>query len=317
MTRRTRRRLVASKVALGACLCLSPGVCDAASDAARPAMPGEMVDAGGYRIHLYCRGAGSPTVVVASGGFSFDWGIVQPKVAQFARVCTYDPAGVAGSDPLPQGMKPTCTARVKELHTVLKNAGVAGPYVLVGFSAGGLVVRLYAARYPEEVSGMVVVDHAFLDTGGQAPGAAASPPPAGAPDSPPVLLSQTPISLDMEDDVNFSRLPERDQELHRWAVSIHSARATVEMAAACFAEVAHAETKDFPLGEKPMAVVSTSYDSPQYRDLQRQLLLLSHRSKAFLAENSSHMVIIDRPDVVLRAIESVVAAVRGASRLRE
>jgi pimeloyl-ACP methyl ester carboxylesterase len=271
-------------------------------------MPGRLVDAGGHRVHIYCRGEGSPTVVVASGGFSFDWGLVQPEVAKFTRICTYDPAGTAWSDPVGQ-MHQSCGDRVDELHQLLENAGEQGPYVLVGYSIGGLVARLYAARYVNEIAGMVIVDHAFIDTP-KTPNASAM---KGV-DSPPVPIYQPPIALDMEDDENFSRLPERDQQLHRWALT-NSLRPTPEMAAVCFDEVDRAEKKTrFPLGDKPVAVVSTSYDSARYWQLQQQLLMLSSHHLQLVAENSTHMVIIDRPEVVIEAIRKVVAGARTGSR---
>lgn len=281
----------------------------AQTDAERPAVLGKLVDVGGYRVHLYCTGQGSPTVVVASGGFSFDWGLVQPKVERFTRICTYDPAGTAWSDPIPGQTNPTCIDRITELHQLLHKAGIGAPYVLVGFSIGGLVARLYAALYPEEIAGMVVVDHAFLGT--QASRTAASISAMRGLNSPPVLIFKTPITLDLEDDQNFNKLPERDQELHRWALSIHSLRPTPEMAAVCFSEVDRVESKlPFPLGNRPLAVVSTLYDSSSYRELQHQLLMLSHNSKQWMAENSSHMVIIDQPEIVVQAIENVVTAAR-------
>jgi pimeloyl-ACP methyl ester carboxylesterase len=126
-----------------------------------------------------------------------------------------------------------------------------------------------------------------------------------------VLIYKEPISLDLIDDDNFSKLPVRDQQAHRWALSIHSFRPTPELAAQYFGEVNKAETKPFPLGEKPVAVVSTAYDHPRYQDLQRALLALSRNSKQFMAENSSHMVTIDEPDKVVEAIEWAGSRLRG------
>src|SRR5436190_1427064 len=123
-----------------------------------PAPLGKLVDVGGYRVHLYCTGAGSPTVVIVGAGFSFNWGLVQPEVAKITQVCTYDHSGIGWSD---DGPKDSCALRVSEVHTALKNAGIKGPYVLVGHSLGGLVARVYTGRYPDEVAGMVFVDHAF------------------------------------------------------------------------------------------------------------------------------------------------------------
>lgn len=286
-----------------------------AQDTVSPPVPGKLVDVAGVRVHIYCTGRGSPAVVTASGGFSSDWGLVQPRIAQVTRICTYDTAGTAWSDPVPVKTNPACTGRVDELHQLLMNAGVKRPYVLVGYSIGGLIVRLYAARYPNEVSGVVFVDHAFIDVP-EASRSKLNPSFKGL-DSPPVLISKSPIALDLQDDQNFGKLPEQDQRLHKWALT-RSARPTPEMAALCFSEVEEAEQKiSFPLGDKPVAVVSTPYDSPHYAELQHKLLMLSRNSKQFKAENSSHMVIIDQPDTVIRAIQGVIAAIREHAHIDE
>src|SRR5512141_2340019 len=108
-----------------------------AADARAYPPPGKMVDVGGYRLHLNCTGAGSPTVVIDTGwgDWSASWSQVQLSVATATRVCTYDRAGYGWSDagPLPR----TAQQFVKELHTLLTNANIAGPYVLVGHSLGG------------------------------------------------------------------------------------------------------------------------------------------------------------------------------------
>ncbi len=120
--------------------------------------PGEMVDVGGYCLHIHSMGEGSPTVVFESalGGSSLSWALVRSDVAEFTRACSYDRAGLGWSDADP--MPRTAQRIVKELHTLLTNARMEGPYVLVGHSFGGLTARLYAAQYPEEVVGMVLVD---------------------------------------------------------------------------------------------------------------------------------------------------------------
>src|ERR1700719_1625095 len=100
---------------------------------------GKLVDVGGYRVHLYCTGAGSPTVVIVGAGFSFDWGLIQPEVATMTQVCSYDHSGSVWSD---DGPTDSCALRVREIHDALKNAGIKGPYVIVGHSLGALVARL-------------------------------------------------------------------------------------------------------------------------------------------------------------------------------
>jgi pimeloyl-ACP methyl ester carboxylesterase len=91
-------------------------------------------------------------VVIVGARFSVDWGLVQPEVAKLTQVCSYDHSGIGWSD---DGPKDSCALRVSEVHTALKNAGVQGPYVLFGHSLGGLIVRLYAGRYPDELAAIV------------------------------------------------------------------------------------------------------------------------------------------------------------------
>src|SRR5262245_18917875 len=116
--------------------------------------PGQLVDLGGWRLHLNCTGqvtASQPAVILeaGAGGFSVDWSLVQPEVARFARVCSYDRAGLGWSDlgPHPRTLRQV----VWELHTLLEKAGVRPPYVFVGQSLGGILARLYALTYPSEV----------------------------------------------------------------------------------------------------------------------------------------------------------------------
>lgn len=120
--------------------------------------PGEMVDVGGYQLHLLCSGEGSPTVVLeqGGGGSSLAWFNVQPQVAEVTRVCAYDRAGLGWSQ---AGPEPRDGKRVaEELHTLLARAGIQGPYVLAGWSYGGIFVRSFAERYPGEVAGLLLLD---------------------------------------------------------------------------------------------------------------------------------------------------------------
>ena len=126
--------------------------------APRPTPPGQMVDVGGYQLYLYCMGTGSPTVILEAGleGDHVTWKEVQPEVARFTHVCSYDRAGLARSDygPTPRNAK----LAVADLHTLLTKAGIPPPYVLVGHSFGGLLIRRFAFDYPGEVDGMIFVD---------------------------------------------------------------------------------------------------------------------------------------------------------------
>lgn len=127
--------------------------------------PGELVDVGGYRLHIYGLGTqhAGPSVILDAGlGCTcMDWDNVQGEIAAFARVYSYDRAGFGWSD---GGPRPRSSRQmVEELHRLLENAHVAGPYVLVGHSFGGFNVRLFADTYPQEVAGLVLVDTSHED----------------------------------------------------------------------------------------------------------------------------------------------------------
>ncbi|HSH02986.1 MAG TPA: alpha/beta hydrolase [Anaerolineae bacterium] len=128
----------------------------------RQAMPmrGELVSVGDYQLHLVCEGAGSPTVLFESGfgSWSVDWLHLQQELAQETRVCSYDRAGLGWSEGA--GRVLTVEAMARNLHTLLANGGESGPYVLVGHSLGGILVRAFYGQYGDEVAGMVLVDSA-------------------------------------------------------------------------------------------------------------------------------------------------------------
>lgn len=132
--------------------------------------PGEMVDVNGHLMHISCIGEGSPTVILeaANLGMSAHWIRVQQQVAQTTRVCAYDRAGLGWSE---RGPEPRDAERVSgELHTLLKGANTEAPYVLVGHSYGGLYAQMYAARYSEEVAGVVLVDSTHSEQFTRSPG---------------------------------------------------------------------------------------------------------------------------------------------------
>jgi pimeloyl-ACP methyl ester carboxylesterase len=138
-------------------------------DARRFPHRGHLVQAGSIRMNIDCSGQGSPTVILesGSGGPSVDWLMVQPEVAKFARVCSYDRAGYGWSD---SGLQPRSSLQIaRELKQLLQAAGEKGPYIFVGHSMGGYDIRVYAGQYPNDVAGIVLVDASHEDQDLRAP----------------------------------------------------------------------------------------------------------------------------------------------------
>lgn len=261
--------------------------------ASTPPPPGELIDAGGYKLHLNCTGTGSPTIILI-GGFSFEWERVQRDIAEHNRVCSYDPAGNAWSNP---STIHTCEARVGELYRILTNAGVEPPFVLTGFSTGALYARLLAKEHPADIAAIVLIDHAFIPKA-----APAGPAPAGL-DSPPSVISMTAIQFSLEDEPGFDRLPYETRDLYRWAMSRNPDLPTADLAEECTSAIG--PTK---LGSIPLVVVSTANDTRGYAELQQQLLSLSSSSRQMIAGLSFHSVEISQPEVAIKAIELALKA---------
>ena len=128
-----------------------------------PTAPGTMIDVGGYSLYLNCTGLGSPTVILESGlsGDFTSWNTTQPEIAKFTRVCSYDRAGLSYSNPGPTPRDAKLTT--SDLHTLLTKANIAPPYILVGHSFGGLLIRRYYFEYPNDVVGMIFIESLHED----------------------------------------------------------------------------------------------------------------------------------------------------------
>jgi len=126
-------------------------------------VPGKLVDVGTHKLHIHCKGSGTPTVVIDTGlgAISLEWIHIQNEVADHAQICLYDRAGYGYSDPGP--LPRTSAYIVNELHELLIRAKVKGPYILVGHSFGGYNVQLFASRYPEITAAVVLVDSSHMD----------------------------------------------------------------------------------------------------------------------------------------------------------
>lgn len=157
-----RRRLMGGVVGLGLVALLGAGALTQSAltshERTLHAPPGKLVSVGTHRLHLNCQGSGQPLVLLESGlsGWSQDWALVQPELAKFTTVCSYDRAGYAWSDDAPEPR--TGLLAVQDLRTMLRAAGLQGPMVVVGHSWGGMLAQMLAQTNSEEVAGLVLVD---------------------------------------------------------------------------------------------------------------------------------------------------------------
>jgi pimeloyl-ACP methyl ester carboxylesterase len=290
--------------------------------------PGRLVDVGGHRLHLSCVGEGSPTVVFEAGlaNMSADWGNVQPAVAATTRACAYDRAGIAWSDAGPPPRDPQRIAA--ELHALLGTAGVGGPYVLVGQSFGGLYVRVFAARYPDEVAGVVLVDASHPDMWARLPPEATAglaPPPWQALAfrglarlGLPRLTSAFPAECGLA--------PRRCAEAKAWSVSAKRMDAYVAEMGAPARDAQVRATG--PLGARPLVVLTAGDHrdlagpqaavafEPRWRELQAELAALSTDAEHHLVAGATHGSLQTTDAAVTSAaIGRVVAAVRSGHPL--
>jgi pimeloyl-ACP methyl ester carboxylesterase len=273
--------------------------------------PGQLIDVGGYRLHLYCSGSGSPTVVLDFGldGSYLDWFYVQPKIAQFARVCSYDRAGYGWSDPSPNPRLPSIMTG--ELHTLLERAGEKPPYILVGHSFGAFDVQMYAHKFPEQIAGLVLVDGSHPDEL-----------------FPFYLRKKIWIRL-MQFTMPFG-LP----RWREWCGVGPADAVPVRQAIGCRSKpfaTHYAQWSSFPasadeirrlgkLGDLPLIVVSRDPDrAPEnphdpvfnkreqhWKKLQLSLTDLSTNAKQMIAKGSGHSIPAERPDAIVDAVQLLV-----------
>lgn len=266
--------------------------------------PGQLVDIGGYRLHLWCTGDGTPAVILDTGlgGSSADWGFVQPDVARFTRVCSYDRAGMGYSDP---GPSPRTARRIaSELATLLDHGGIAGPVVLVGASFAGFEARVFASDFPERAAGLVLVDASHEDQEQEVPRIARFVP----------LLST--IGVFRVRGVSFGqRVESLPPAVQQYARATRFRAAGYQAAAD---EIIHfpesaseVRSSRRTLGIPVLVVTSGRGANETWRRLQEDQASLSARGCLIVAQQSGHLVAVDQPGVVVDAIRTVVETARG------
>lgn len=283
------------------------------------AMRGQLVDVGPYRLHLECTGSRGPTVILepGGGGSAASMGLIAPAVARDSRVCVYDRAGRGWSDPA--ASPPDGAQIATDLHKLLDRAHVAGPYVLAGHSFGGLYVRTYAAMYPEEVAGLVLVDSAAANSTPVSPQKARSYSTLKHLSSLVATTSRMGVGRVIAD-TSFSDLPPmyRDDARTTAATGKEMGGFLDEFGVAnrSGAEAGRLRSLD----AKPLMVLSADRgESKGWMAAQNQMATLSTNSLHRVESGATHAALVDDPDhaaAVTRAIHAVVVSVRTGEPLK-
>lgn len=279
--------------------------------------PGQLVDVGGYRLHIQCMGSGNPTVVIDAGlgGTSLDWNLVQDDLSKTTRVCAYDRAGMGWSDAGPQPRTPEHIAR--ELYTLLTNAGIDGPYVLVGHSLAGKNIRMFTLQHPDLVAGMVLVDarSEYVDE---------QTSPAEAQAFQQTIEGQGKL-YGVTRRVGLVRLigasfwstpgvPEKiSTEMALLSTSQRSIDATNAEAQGRAKDDAQLQAAP-SLGDRPLIVLAAEQNMiglQGWPEAQKRQAALSTKGVLIVAKGSGHYIQLEQPALVLDAVRQVVAQARS------
>lgn len=307
--------------------------CSTRSPTAREyAPPGSLIDIGGRKLHLYCTGTGSPTVILMAGGgaFSIDWALVQPKVAQDTRVCSYDRAGLAWSDPGPADE--TVEQTVSDLHILLKNAGERDPYLLVGASIGGIYIQAYQRAFPKEVAGLVFTNSSnrigWLVKNGEG-GLIWELSEEQIRSTFPLAASAKGRAPTSENDP-FDRLPSDLRPVRLWLdyrlwqrrePTKETADSALSWRKEFLKEFAETDaSKNHVLGALPVVVLSSDPPASESERHSRdqagpRLDFLSSNTLHVTAAGSAHEIHLYQPDLVAKTLTRAVLAIRNGTSL--
>ncbi len=291
-------------------------------------MRGQIVDVSGHKMHLDCSGSGAPTVVLDAGlgDSAVTWALVQPEVAAFTRVCSYDRPGFGWSA---EAKVPRDSEHVaRQLHELLTNADIAGPYILVGHSFGGLNQLVFASLYPHDVVGVVLVDSSHPDQFNRFP---ASYSPEAYENSVRYRVLGASFGLGRllgwcRDDYTFPGVSAAWQKVAPEAIAVDCRTTAFRASLAeglAFGQSAEEAKSVATLGSIPLVVLSHDPEVgsgfPAVRDvqlerawnqMQDELRGLSRNSRRVIAIGSRHYVECYRPELVIAAIREIYEASR-------
>lgn len=269
-------------------------------------------------MHIYCTGEGNPTVILDSGlGDSYlSWHKVQPEVSKFTRVCSYDRAGLGYSEPSAEPR----TSRViaLELHALLQAGSVSPPFLMVGHSMGGYDVRLYHSMYPNEIVGMVLLD-ASPDHGNRFSRELKTLQASWHREAQAIAYG-TPLGISRLLDwckkdpfvraaeCNWNTARERVAELEEFLASAREAAASGSLGDLPLAVLSRDPAHQPANVTADLATVNAAWDA-----MQVELTHLSRQARRTIAEGSSHYIQIDRPDLVVDAVHTLVDQTRRQS----
>jgi len=290
-------------------------------DLERYPLPGRMVDVDGRLMHIDCIGEGSPTVILelGVGSASVSWYDIHRRLSEITTTCAYDRAGLGYSEPIDQPKRATAIA--ERLHKLLRNAEIDDELVLVGWSAGGVYVREFFQRYPENVRGMLLVDSSHEQQANRMPqtsGGGADPALEIAKQLAPFGLVR--LSGILRQRVASSRASDDAKAYLNVTYHLSHVLDTVSEESAAFNLDIDADHPPSPIGDLPLIVLTqgapdedsgTSREQlQQERDarmrLQRELAALSTSGKQIIAEESGHNIHADQPQLVIDAVKELV-----------
>jgi pimeloyl-ACP methyl ester carboxylesterase len=282
-------------------------------------MPGQLIDVGGHKLHISCTGSGSPTVILEAGlgePAVMMSGWIQPGVATATRVCVYDRAGKGWSESAESPRDGIAIAT--DLHTLLRRAQIDGPYVLAGHSSGGVYVQVFAARYPDEVAGMVLLDSQPPDALTNLPGYAGEYNVLRRVTALAPSLARLGLMRLVYASLSAGLPPEaRAEENAFWSTASHN-RSMRDEVAGLEAALAQAQALT-SLGDKPLIVVTAAEGAHAgWLPLQEKMVDLSTNSTQRLIQDATHTSLIEDQDdstISIQAILDIVDAVRSGEQL--